>query len=131
MPILEKTKTLYEVLLRFDSDGALKGAHAQYLDAITEDGVVISATPGPAIPLSLVEAADKATLTAALGEASAALITAKEAAEAEAAALRADNAAKEAAEAEAAALRAEAAAKDANIQTLLAEVEALRAAEKA
>jgi predicted transcriptional regulator of viral defense system len=130
MPILAKTKTLHEALLRFGSDGALKGAHAQYLESITEDGVVISATPGPAIPLSLVDAADKPTLAAALGEATSALIAAKEAAEAEAAALRADNAAKEAAEAEAAALRAEAAAKDANIQTLLAEVEALRAAEK-
>lgn len=111
MPILAKTKTLYEVLLRFGVDGKLAGAHAQYLESITEDGVVISATPCNAIPLSLVEAADKATLTAALGKATAALIAAKEAAEAEAAALRADNA-----------------AKDANIQTLLAEVEALRAA---
>lgn len=90
MSVLEKTKTLYEVLLRFGVDGKLAGAHAQYLDTITEDGVVISATPGHAIPLSLVEAADKATLTAALGEASAALLNAKEAAEAEVASLRAE-----------------------------------------
>ena len=96
MSILVKTKTLYEVLLRFDDAGKLKGAHAQYLDAITEDGVVISATPGHAIPLSLVEAADKATLTAALGEASAALLTAKEAAEAEVVSLRAEMQAKDA-----------------------------------
>jgi predicted transcriptional regulator of viral defense system len=114
MPILEKSRTLHEVLLRFGVDGKLAGAHAQYLDAITEDGAVISATPGPAIPLALVDAADKPTLAAALGEATAALIAAKEAAEAEAAALRADNA-----------------AKDANMQALLAEVEAMRAAEKA
>ena len=113
MSTLTKFQELYEVLLRFES-GALKGAHAQYVSGVREDGATIQAKPGPAIPLSLVDAADKPTLAAALGEATAALI-----------------AAKEAAEAEAAALRAEAAAKDANIQTLLAEVEALRAAEKA
>lgn len=110
---LTKNTTLYEVLLRFGENGKLKGAHAQYLETIEEDGVVIQASTGPAIPLSLADDKDKPTLAAALGEATAALIAAKEAAEAEAAALRADNA-----------------AKDANLQVLLAEVEAMRAAAK-
>lgn len=81
-PVFSKTQTLYEVLLRFDEAGALKGVHAQYLSVVKEDGKVISAVPGQAVPLSLVDEGDKATLKAALGEAAVALIEAKEAAEA-------------------------------------------------
>ena len=110
---LTEERELNEILIRIKG-GVLKGAHAIYEEGVKKDGAWLSSTVSPAIPLSLVDAADKPTLAAALGEATAALI-----------------AAKEAAEAEAAALRAEAAAKDANIQALLAEVEALRAAEKA
>jgi hypothetical protein len=99
---LEKFKHLYEVLLRFDADGKLQGAHAQYLEGIKEDGVVLSAQPGGALPLSLVDSADGLTLKGVLGDSLSAVIEAKEAAEADAAAAR-----------------AEMEAKDANIQTML------------
>ena len=79
--------TLYEILFRFDGAGTLQGAHAQYIN---------NGMPGPAIPLSLVDVADKPTLAAALGEATSALIAAKEAAEAEAAEMRAESKAKDA-----------------------------------
>lgn len=105
---LTEFKHLYEILLRFDGDGNLQGAHAQYLEGVKKDGTVISATPGHAIPLSLVPSADKPTLTAAIGEAAEALLVAKEAAEAEAAGVK-----------------AEFKAKDANIQALLTQVEDL------
>lgn len=82
MSTLTKFAHLYEVLLRFDENGALKGAHAQYLEGITEDGVIIQAKPGPAMPLSLADAADIPTLKATMGDANYALLTAKEAAEA-------------------------------------------------
>lgn len=94
--MLEKTKTLYEVLLRFDEAGKLKGAHAQYLESIVEDGAVISAKPGGALPLSLVDKADALTLKGVLGEALAPVIEAKEVAEADAAAARAEFDAKDA-----------------------------------
>jgi hypothetical protein len=95
---LEKFKHLYEVLLRFDADGKLQGAHAQYLEGIKEDGVVLSAQPGGALPLSLVDSADGLTLKGVLGDSLSAVIEA---------------------EADAAAARAEMEAKDANIQTML------------
>lgn len=104
---LEKFKHLYEVLLRFDADGKLQGAHAQYLEGIKEDGVIISAQPGGALPVSLVDNADGLTIKKILGEALASVIDAKEAAEAEVAATR-----------------AEMEAKDANIQTLMAQLDA-------
>ncbi len=102
---LTESQELYEVLLRFEG-GTLKGAHAQYLNTIQRDGVTITATPGDAVPLSLVADVDKPTLTKVLTAAKLALLTAKETAESEAAALKADNA-----------------AKDANIQELLARAE--------
>lgn len=134
-------RVLYEILFRFDENGKLKGAHAQYL----KDGF-----PGPAIPLSLVESKDKPTVKGALGNAMASCLESKEAAEAKAVELQADFKAKIAelqADVETKAarvvaleakladfsstniehLRADNAAKDANIQTLLAENEALRA----
>jgi hypothetical protein len=79
---LEKFKHLYEVLLRFDENGKLKGAHAQYLEGVIEDGVVLSAKQGDALPLSLVEGADGLTLKKVLGDSLSAVIEAKEAAEA-------------------------------------------------
>jgi hypothetical protein len=100
--MLTKETHLYEVLLRFNEQGKLQGAHAQYLELIKEDGTVIQASPGNALPLSLVEGTDGLTLKGVLGDSLSAVI-----------------AAKEAAEADAAAARAEFAAKDANIQALL------------
>ena len=87
---LEKFKHLYEVLLRFDEGGKLKGAHAQYLEGIKEDGIVLSAQPGVALPLSLVDSADGLTLKKILGDSFSAVIEAKEVAEADAAAARAE-----------------------------------------
>lgn len=81
---------LYEVLLRFDGADKLRGAHAQYIEGYAVDGQAISATLGPAIPLSLVDEADKAALKVVLGEANMALLTAKESAEADAAVARAE-----------------------------------------
>ena len=121
MSTLTKFRHLYEVLLRFDAEGKLAGAHAQYLSGIAEDGVTLQATPGDAVPLSLVDAADKLTLKKVLGDATAALVEAKEAAESEA------TEAKARAEADAAEARAELEAKDASIQALLAELEAAKA----
>ena len=117
---LTKFRHLYEVLLRFDAEGKLAGAHAQYLSGIAEDGVTLQATPGDAVPLSLVDAADKLTLKKVLGDATAALVDAKEAAEAEKEAITTK------AEADAAAARAEIEAKDASIQALMAELEAAK-----
>lgn len=99
---LTKFRTLYEILFRFDEAGKLKGAHAMYLEGVSEDGVVLSAQTGAAVPLSLVEGADALTVKKVLGDATLALLTAKEEAEADAASFRADNT-----------------AKDANIQSLL------------
>lgn len=111
MSTLTKFNTLYEILLRFDESGALKGAHAQYLEGIAEDGVIIQAKPCAAIPLSLAAKADVPTLKSVLGTAAAALLTAKETAEADATAAR-----------------AEFEAKDATAQALLAQVADLEAA---
>lgn len=108
---LEETRTLYEILVRFDEFGKPKGAHAQYLDGIARDGVLISAQPGPAIPLALVDTSDALTLKDVLGDAFVGIV-----------------AAKDEAEAQVAALEAEGAAKDANIQQLMADLEAARAA---
>lgn len=109
MPIT-KTRTLYEVLFRFDATGKIQGCHASYLDSIVENGVVIQAQQGVAMPVSLLDVADKLTVKQLLGTMVAPAIAAKEAAEALAAALGAENI-----------------AKDANIQALLAENEALKA----
>ena len=113
--MLEKNTTLYEILFRFDENGELKGAHAQYLETISEDGVVIQARPGGALPLSLLATADGMTVKKVLGDALASVVEAKEAAEAAAADALA---AKEAAEVKA--KEAEVAAADA-----LAKVEAV------
>lgn len=106
--------TIYEILFRFDEAGKLKGAHAQYL----ENGF-----PGPAVPLSLVADKDKPTVKSALGDTMAACLEAKEAAEA-----RAIEAEAKAAEvADLLEVKALLDAKDANIQALLAQLEAAKA----
>ena len=118
MSILTKTKTLYELLLRFDVDGKLAGAHAQYLVTITEDGKVVNTAPGQALPVSLTDAADKLTLRTILGEALAPAIEAKEVAEAAAA----DALAKVEAVAGLVAAKEQLEAKDAIIQDLMAQM---------
>lgn len=115
--MLTKFRHLNELLFRFNDDGDLQGVHAIYLEGIAENGVRIQAQPGTAIPLSLVDAADRPTVAAALGDAMSAVVTAKETAEAAYAAKCA----------ECDALDMEVAAKDANIQTLLAKVADLEA----
>lgn len=49
------TKTTpYEVLVRFDEAGKLKGAHAQFLDTITDDaGAVLAQKVGHAMPIAV------------------------------------------------------------------------------
>lgn len=107
MPEATPYRHLYEVLLRFDGPTILRGAHVQYIEGFAVDGQVISAKLGDALPLSLADKADEPTLAGAIGEAALALLTAKEAAEADATAAR-----------------AEFKAKDDNIQALIADLEA-------
>lgn len=107
--MITKNTTLYEVLFRFDESGKLKGAHAQYLETVAEDGAILAQKLGDALPVSLLEGDDGLTVKKILGEALATVIEAKEAAEADAAAAR-----------------AEMEAKDANIQGLLAELESFK-----
>ena len=142
--MLEKNTTLYEVLFRFDENGALKGAHAQYLETISEDGAIIQAKPGGALPLSLLATADGLTVKKVLGDALASVVEAKEAAEAAAAAALVTKEAAEAKAKEAEAAAADALAKveavagqiamqeqleakDANIQVLMVQLEAAKA----
>lgn len=49
------TKTTpYELLVRWDEAGELKGAHAQFLDTITDDaGNVLAQKVGPAMPIAV------------------------------------------------------------------------------
>lgn len=86
--MITKNTTLYEVLFRFDESGKLKGAHAQYLETVDEDGTILAQKVGNAIPLSLLDSGDGLTVKKVLGDALSAVIEAKEAAEAEVAALK-------------------------------------------
>lgn len=107
---------LYEILIRFNDSGSLQGAHAQYLT---------NGMPGPAVPLSLVDDADKPTLAAAMGEATTAALAKAEAADT--ARKNAEARFAEVAGENIEALKADNAAKDANIQALLAKVADLEA----
>lgn len=78
---LTEFTNLYEILIRFDETGAFAGAHSQHLAGIQRDGVTIQATPQPARPLSRLAAPDRATVADVIGEATVALIEAREAAE--------------------------------------------------
>lgn len=86
--MITKNTTLYEVLFRFDESGKLKGAHAQYLETVDEDGTILAQKVGNAIPLLLLNSGDGLTVKKVLGDALSAVIEAKEAAEAEVAALK-------------------------------------------
>lgn len=103
--------TLYEFLVRFDEEGKFKGAHAQYLNG---------AVPGPAVPLSQLPDADRPTIANVVGESLLACLEARD--EAEARALTAE--AKVESASEVIDAKAEMDAKDANIQALMAELQA-------
>lgn len=120
---------LYEFLVRFDGAGKFQGAHAQYTEG---------QTPLPAVPLSKVASADRATIKAVVGEAMLACLEAKEGAEAAALAAEERATVAEAKEAEAVAkvesvahliaIKEQLDAKDATAQALLAKVADLEAA---
>lgn len=46
-------QTPYEILVRFDEDGNLSGAHVRYLRTVILDGELLKAEPGPALPINL------------------------------------------------------------------------------
>lgn len=50
--MITKTQTPYEFLIRW-RDGKISGAHAKFLETISEDGVVLNVKEGDAIPVSL------------------------------------------------------------------------------
>ena len=50
--MITKTQTPYEFLIRW-RDGKISGAHAKFLETISEDGVVINTKEGDAVPVSL------------------------------------------------------------------------------
>lgn len=132
---LSEFRHLYEVLVRFNDQGAYQGAHVQYLEGVKRDGVVIQAQPGPAMPLALAEGGDQTTLAAVLGDAVASALDASTSALASAASREEDatRAIQAAEDAVAAAQEAEGSAKTAlaeAIDALAAEREAL-AAERA
>ena len=113
---METTKTLNELLVRFDDNGAFQGAHAVYLykvyDGPPADPAtkMVSASLGNPVAIAKVDVADRAKLVAVVGEAMVALAEAREAAEVDAQAKAGELAAK----------NAELAAKDATAQELLA-----------
>ena len=132
---LSEFRHLYEVLVRFNDKGAFQGAHVQYLEGVTRDGVVIQAQPGAAMPLALAEGGDKLTIAAVLGDVVASALDASTAALATATSREEDatRAIQAAAESVAAAQEAEGNAKTALTEAtegLAAEREAL-AAERA
>jgi hypothetical protein len=50
--MITKTQTPYEFLIRW-RDGKISGAHAKFLETISEDGVVLNVKEGDAVPVSL------------------------------------------------------------------------------
>ena len=89
MPIT-KNKVLYEVLFRFDEAGKAQGCHAIYREIVTEDGEILADRIGQAIPVSLLDAADKLTVKTVIGDAMFAVVKAKDEAVAEVTSLKAE-----------------------------------------
>ena len=122
---METTKTLNELLLRFDEAGKFQGAHAVYLYQTFDGDKRVSVAAGGPVPLGKLGAPDLAAIQAVCGEAvtlAAATLDANTAALAEKDAALAARAA-EIAAAEAAKTAAEAAKAEAE-----AELAALKAA---
>jgi hypothetical protein len=113
---METTKTLNELLVRFDDDGKFQGAHAVYLYRTVDPdtGKQVTASLGGPTAIAKASEADRAKLAAVVGEALVALAEAREAAEADAQAKAGELAAKD----------AELVAKDAVAQELLGQAEA-------
>jgi hypothetical protein len=112
---METTKTLNELLVRFDDDGKFQGAHAVYLYRTVDPdtGKRVTASLGGPTAIAKASEADRAKLVAVVGEALVALAEAKEAAEAKAREHETTIAAKD----------AELVAKDAVAQELLEQAE--------
>lgn len=53
-----ESKTPYELLVRWNKDGTVSGAHVQFLESLTKDGVLIYEKVGDAIPVSMAGDAD-------------------------------------------------------------------------
>ena len=115
--MMETTKTLNELLVRFDDEGKFQGAHAVYLyrTVDTDTGKQVTASLGGPEAIAKASDADRKKLVAVVGEACVALAEAREAAaadaQAKASALEVESRAK--AEAEAKAADAEAAKEEA------------------
>ena len=111
---METTKTLNELLLRFDEAGKFQGAHVVYLYQTYDGEKRVSAATGTPVPLGKLGAPDLAAIQAVCGEAvtlAAAALAEKDAAlvekDAALAAKAAEVAAAEAAKTEAEAAKAE------------------------
>ncbi len=48
-----ESKTPYELLVRWNKDGTVSGAHVQFLESLTKDGALIYERVGEAIPVSM------------------------------------------------------------------------------
>ena len=111
---MQTTKTLNELLVRFDDDGKFQGAHAVYLyrTVDTDTGKQATASLSGPQPIAKASDTDRKALVAVVGEACVALAEAREAAEADAqakaTALEAEGKAKAEAEAKATAAEARA-----------------------
>lgn len=55
--MIEKTRTLYEILIRFAPDGSLQGAHRCEQEVITDGDEILNLTAAPAEPVDLKELA--------------------------------------------------------------------------
>lgn len=79
---MQTMKRPYELLLRWDQQGRLSGAHVQHRYVIEDGGKIVGESVGPAEPLSL-ETAEEFPLADILTQAQSDALVGKAAAEAE------------------------------------------------
>lgn len=60
---LEDRKTPYELLVRFNPDGSVRGAHAQFMRRVTLDGELLKEEIGAAEPLDTADLATSALMS--------------------------------------------------------------------
>lgn len=68
MPIYTETKTPYEFLVRWGTNGVLQGAHVQFLECTFKDGVLLASEVKPAQVVALVEGDAGFNLQAIIGQ---------------------------------------------------------------
>lgn len=52
---IQREKTPYEFLARWDESGKLSGAHIQFIEKLIEDGTVLHSKVGDALPVSMAD----------------------------------------------------------------------------